>query len=54
MGLLQIHNDAKTVENSYSFSSNLYYKHGIREFPVQATNILDTKSINNDNFNDPI
>jgi hypothetical protein len=48
-------NDAKTVENSYSFfNANLYYKHGESpwEFSVQATNILDTKSINNDNFND--
>lgn len=48
-------NDAKTVENSYSFfNANLYYKHGENpwEFSVQATNILDTKSINNDSYND--
>jgi hypothetical protein len=48
-------NDAKTVENSYSFfNANLYYKHGESpwEFSVQATNILDTESINNDSFSD--
>jgi len=48
-------NDAKTVENSYSFfNANLYYQHGESpwEFSVRATNILDTESINNDSFND--
>ncbi len=48
-------NDLKTIENSYSFfNANLYYKHGESswEFSVQATNILDTESINNDSFND--
>ncbi|MDP2686273.1 MAG: TonB-dependent receptor [Aequorivita sp.] len=48
-------NDAKTVENSYSFfNANLYYQKGESpwEFSVQATNILDTESINNDSFND--
>ena len=48
-------NDAKTIENSYSFfNANLYYRHGESpwEFSVQATNILDTESINNDSFND--
>ncbi|WP_310991415.1 TonB-dependent receptor [Aequorivita marina] len=48
-------NDAKTVENKYSFfNADLYYKHGESpwEFSVRATNILNTKSINNDSFND--
>ncbi len=48
-------NDAKTVENSYSFfNANLYYKKGENpwEFSIQASNILDTQSINNDSFND--
>ena len=48
-------NDANTIENTYSFfNANLYYKHGESpwEFSVQATNILDTESINNDSFND--
>lgn len=48
-------NDAKTIENSYSFfNANLYYKHGESpwEFAVEATNILDTESINNDSFSD--
>ncbi len=47
-------NDEKTVENSYSFlNANLYYQRGESpwEFSVQATNILDTESINNDSFN---
>ncbi|MRT16739.1 outer membrane beta-barrel protein [Vitellibacter sp. q18] len=48
-------NDAKTIENSYSFfNANLYYQNGDSpwEFSVRATNILDTESINNDSFND--
>lgn len=48
-------NDSKTIENSYSFfNSNLYYKQreSSWEFSVQATNILDTKSINNDSYSD--
>jgi len=48
-------NDDNTVENRYSFvNANLYYKKGDSpwEFKVQATNILDTKSINNDSFNE--
>lgn len=48
-------NDAKTIENKYSFfNANLYYKHGESpwEFSVQATNILNTKSINNDSYNE--
>ncbi|QQX75310.1 MULTISPECIES: TonB-dependent receptor [Aequorivita] len=48
-------NQAKTIENSYSFfNANLYYQNGESpwEFSVQATNILDTESINNDSFND--
>ena len=48
-------NDAKTVENNYSFfNANLYYQKGESkwEFSVRATNILDTKSINNDSYND--
>jgi len=48
-------NEAKTVENKYSFfNANLYFKpnDGAWEFSVQATNILDTESINNDSFND--
>lgn len=48
-------NDAKTVENSYSFlNADLYYKpnDGPWEFAVQATNLLDTQSINNDSYNE--
>ncbi|PKA83352.1 outer membrane beta-barrel protein [Ulvibacter sp. MAR_2010_11] len=48
-------NDAKTVENKYSFvNANLYYQKGESpwEFQVQATNILDTGFINNDSFNE--
>lgn len=48
-------NDAKTVENNYSFfNANLFYKQGESpwEFSVRATNILNTKSLNNDSFND--
>jgi hypothetical protein len=48
-------NDAKTVENNYSFfNANLYYKHGESpwEFSVEATNLLNTKSINNDSFSE--
>ncbi|RMA57631.1 carboxypeptidase-like regulatory domain-containing protein [Ulvibacter antarcticus] len=48
-------NNAKTVENSYSFvNADLFYRKGESpwEFAVQATNILDTSSINNDSFND--
>ena len=48
-------NDAKTVENKYSFvNADLYYRKGESpwEFAVQATNILDTSFLNNDSFND--
>ncbi len=48
-------NDAKTIENTYSFlNANLYYQKGDSpwEFSVQATNILDTDAINNDSFSD--
>ncbi|WP_347374099.1 carboxypeptidase-like regulatory domain-containing protein [Aequorivita sp. Q41] len=48
-------NEAKTVENNYSFfNANLYYQYGDSpwEFSVQATNILDTDAINNDSFTD--
>ncbi len=48
-------NDAKTLENKYSFfNADLYFKpnDGAWEFSVQATNILNTESINNDSFND--
>lgn len=48
-------NDLKTVKNDYSFFNvNLYYKQGESpwEFSVQATNILNTESINNDSFNE--
>lgn len=48
-------NNLKTVKNDYSFfNANLYYKQGESpwEFSVQATNILNTESINNDSFNE--
>ncbi len=48
-------NEEKTVKNDYSFfNATLYYKQGESpwEFSVQATNILNTKSINNDSFNE--
>lgn len=48
-------NEEKTVKNKYSFfNANLYYKHGQSpwEFSIKATNILDTKSINNDSYSD--
>ncbi|WP_271855079.1 TonB-dependent receptor [Patiriisocius marinus] len=48
-------NQENTIENSYSFfDANLYYQKGESpwEFSVQATNILDTGSINNDSFNE--
>ena len=46
---------ANTVENTYSFlNADLYYQKGDSpwELRIQATNILDTKFINNDSFND--
>ena len=46
---------ANTVENNYSFlGADLYFKKGESpwEFKLQATNILDTKFINNDSFNE--
>ena len=48
-------NDSKTVKNTYSFlNADLFFRKGESpwEFAVQATNILDTKSINNDSFSD--
>ena len=48
-------NDAKTVENKYSFvNADLFYRRADSawEFAVQATNILDTSFINNDSFNE--
>ena len=48
-------NNENTVKNTYSFfNANLYYQYGDSpwEFSVRATNILDTKSLNNDSFND--
>ncbi|OAB79714.1 TonB-dependent receptor [Cochleicola gelatinilyticus] len=48
-------NKANTVDNSYSFvNANLYYQKGESpwEFQIQATNLLDTKSINSDSFNE--
>lgn len=48
-------NDDKTVKNQYSFvSGNLYFKpnDGPWEFQVQASNILNTASINSDSFNE--
>jgi len=48
-------NDAKTVENKYSFlNADLFYRKGESpwEFAVQATNILDTSYINNDSYSD--
>lgn len=44
-----------TVENTYSFvNADLYYKKGESkwEFQVQANNILNTRTINNDSFNE--
>ncbi len=48
-------NDKKTIENEYSFlNANLYYQKGDSpwEFSVRATNLLNTKSLNNDSFSD--
>lgn len=48
-------NDEKTIKNSYSFvNANLYYQKGESpwEFSIRATNILNTKSLNNDSFSD--
>lgn len=48
-------NDEKTIKNNYSFvNANLYYRNGESpwEFSVRATNLLDTKSLNNDSFSD--
>jgi hypothetical protein len=48
-------NDAKTVENNYSFvNADLFYRRSDSswEFAVEATNILDTSFINNDSFNE--
>jgi len=48
-------NDAKTVDNQYSFvNADLFYRKGESpwEFAVQATNVLDTSFINNDSFNE--
>lgn len=48
-------NKEKTVKNMYSFfNANLYYKKADSpwEFSVRATNILNTKSLNNDSFSD--
>lgn len=48
-------NDKKTIKNRYSFvNANLYYQNGDSpwEFSVRATNILNTKSLNNDSFSD--
>ncbi len=48
-------NDEKTVKNTYSFvNAKLYYqqKDSPWEFSVRATNLLNTKSLNNDSFSD--
>jgi hypothetical protein len=48
-------NDEKTVKNNYSFlNANLYYQHGESpwEFSIQATNLLNTSSLNNDSFSE--
>jgi len=48
-------NDSRTIDNNYSFfNADLYYRKGKSpwEFKIQATNILDTKFINTDNFSD--
>ncbi len=48
-------NDSNTIDNNYAFlDATLYYQKGESpwEFSIQATNILDTKFINNDNFNE--
>lgn len=48
-------NDEKTIKNEYSFlNANLYYQKGDSpwEFSVRATNLLNTKSLNNDSFSD--
>ncbi len=49
--------DAKTIKNQYSFlKGDLYYKPNDCpwEFSVQATNILNTKFINNDSFTETL
>jgi hypothetical protein len=48
-------NDSGTIDNNYSFfNADLYFRKGESpwEFKIQATNILDTKFINTDNFSD--
>jgi hypothetical protein len=48
-------NDSNTIDNKYSFfNADLYFRKGESpwEFKLQATNILDTKFINSDSFND--
>lgn len=48
-------NDAKTIENEYSFvNATLYYQKGESpwEFSIQGTNLLDVAFTNSDNFND--
>ncbi|MEZ4858367.1 MAG: TonB-dependent receptor [Flavobacteriaceae bacterium] len=48
-------NEAKTVENTYSFlNGTVYFQNGDSpwEFSVQATNILNTEATNNDSFNE--
>lgn len=48
-------NKARTIENDYSFlNANLYYQKGDSpwEFQIQANNILDTRSTNNDSFDE--
>ncbi len=48
-------NKTKTIDNTYAFlDATLFYQKGESpwEFSIQATNILDTKFINNDSFNE--
>ncbi|QAA81690.1 TonB-dependent receptor [Aequorivita sp. H23M31] len=48
-------NEEKSIKNTYSFlNANLYYQNGESpwEFSVRATNILNTKSLNNDSFSE--
>ena len=47
--------DDKTIENTYSFlNADLYYQKGDSpwEFSVGASNLTNTKSLNQDNFNE--
>jgi len=51
----QYKNKSGSIDNTYSFlSSNLYYQQGDSkwEFKLAATNLLDTKTINEDSFSE--